>query len=111
MAICFRSRYWEQDDENTHLLDELKRVNVAKYPQYSEYLLGSSENFPQTCQKYDYVLINDNKLSSSTQNSPSYVMAEPLFPFPSPNQDNGTPIEVQYFIKHHNLALVMITLL
>ena len=87
---------------DTHLLDELKRVYVTKYPQYLEFLLGSSENFPQTCQKYEYVLINDKKLLSSTQNSPSYVMAKPLFPFPSPlaNQDNCRPIKVRYFIKH-----------
>ena len=85
---------------DTHMLDELKRVYVTKYPQYLEFLLGSSENFPQTCRKYDYVLINDNKLSSSTQNYPSYVMAKPLFPFPSPNQDNCRRIEVQCFIKH-----------
>lgn len=80
---------------DAHLLEELKRVYVAN--------LGSSENFPRTCRKYEYVLINNKKLPSSTQNCPSYVMAKPLFPFPSSNQlimDNCRPTEVQYFIKH-----------
>ena len=65
-----------------HLIEELKRVYVCMYPQYEQFLLEAGEDFPKICCKYEYVLINGNKLSSSTENCPTYVMAKPLFHFP-----------------------------
>ena len=53
---------------SAHLIEELKRVYVGMYPQCSRFLFGTSENFPHTCRKYEYVLINGRKLSS-TENS------------------------------------------
>ena len=89
---------------DTHLTEELKRVYVGIYPQYSQFLLESSEEFPLTCRKYEYVVINGRKLPSSSQNCPSYAMAKAVSPFPSCSgqvmADDCRPIEVQYFIKH-----------
>ena len=56
-----------------HLIEELKRVYVCMYPQYEQFLLEAGEAFPKTCCKYEYVLINGNKLSSSTENCPTYM--------------------------------------
>ena len=68
---------------DTHLTEELKRVYVGIYPQYSQFLLESSEEFPLTCHKYEYVVINGRKVPSSSENCPSYAMAKAVSPFPS----------------------------
>ena len=89
---------------DTHLTEELRKVYVDIYPQYSQFFSERSEEFPHTCRKYEYVVINGRKLPSSSPNCPSYVMAKPVSPFPSCSgevlMDDCRPTEVQYFIKH-----------
>lgn len=81
--------------------EELKRVYSSVYPQYS---IVSSTSFPSTCRKHEYVVINDRKISSSSKNSPSYVMVKPVFPFPfssiQPMACDPRPAQVLYFIMH-----------